>query len=493
MPAPGPGTRFSRRLGFRLTAGYLAFFTFLLIFVGLSFRSTLITIQESQVKDFLEEDRAALDGFLRQTGAGLAWDYDANNPQDSFLVERLRRVFMLADQDGNVLDVSPAYRVIGLEPPSEIQRVLRSSEPVWRTRRDPWGTDYLIRLGAFIAPDGKRYFVAQGRNMALTEATAAQFTWHYFSALPVIVLVGGLLGWFMTKRGLQPLNQVALTSDSITSSNLSLRIPLRNAGDELDRLIDTFNRMIERLENSFQQMRQFTADVSHELRTPITAVRGQLEVALMTAQGEEPLRDAILTALEETERLTDFVKAMLQLSQAESGQLVLRKEPQDLCALALDILDQYRLAAEEAGLRLVTKLPPQCVAEVDRIQFERLLSNLLSNAIKYTPSGGEVRLELWSNDYRVEMTVEDSGRGIPSEYLSHVFDRFYRVPSTDSSVTRGMGLGLSFVAWIVKAHSGRIDVTSAPGKGSRFVVTLPLSSAPAGAISNHMRRASNGH
>jgi heavy metal sensor kinase len=343
----------------------------------------------------------------------------------------------------------------------------------------------MIRLGTFTEPGGKRYFVAQGRNMALTEATATQFTWRYFSALPVMVLVGGLLGWFLTKRGLQPLNQVALTSDSITSSNLSLRIPSRNAGDELDRLIDTLNRMIERLENSFRQMRQFTTDVSHELRTPITAVRGQLEVALMTAQGEEQLREAILTALEETERLSDFVKAMLQLSQAESGQLILRKEPVDLCVVAEGILDQYRLPAEEGGLRLVTKLPPQCVAEVDRIQFERLLSNLISNSIKYTPAGGEVRLTLWSNQYRVEMTVEDTGRGIPQEHLSHIFDRFYRVPSTDSSDARGIGLGLSFVAWIVKAHSGRIDVSSTPGQGTRFVVTLPLSSEPLPDASTH--------
>ncbi len=485
MASRGPRTRFTRRLSFRLTASYLAFFTFLLIVLGLLFRSTLVNIQESQSKELLEDDRATLDGFLRLTSSGLAWVYDASSPQDSFLVERLRRVFMLADAQGNLLQTSPGYRVIGLEPPSEIQRVLRSNTPVWKTRVDPWGTSYMIRMGTFVEPGGKRYFVAQGRNMALSEATANQFTWLYFSALPVMVLVGGLLGWFMTRQGLQPLNQVAQTSDSITSSNLSLRIPQRDAGDELDRLIDTFNRMIERLENSFQQMRQFTTDVSHELRTPITAVRGQLEVALMTAQGEEQLREAILTALEETERLSDFVKAMLHLSQAESGQLVLRKDPQDLCAIAENILDQYRLSAEEGGLRLDAKLAPQCVAEVDRIQFERLLSNLLSNAIKYTPAGGEVRLTLSSNASCVKMIVEDTGRGIPPEHLPHIFDRFYRVPSTDSSDARGIGLGLSFVAWIVKAHGGRIDVASTPGQGTRFVVTLPSSAALMLASSAH--------
>ena len=479
MPSLGSRTRFTRQLGFRLTAGYLVFFTFLHIVVGLFFRNTLIRVQESQMRELIEDDWATLRGFLRQTDAGLVWTYNANSPQDSFLVERLQRVLLLADQKGNLLQVSPGYRVIGVEPPSEIRRVLQSRTPVWKVSRDPWGTNYMIRMGTLTLPGGRLYFVAQGRNMAVTEATVRQFTWQYFSGLPVIVLVGGLLGWLLAKQVLQPLQQVVRTSESITGSNLSLRIPMRNAGDELDRLIDTFNRMIERLENSFQQMRQFTADVSHELRTPITAVRGQLEVALLTAQGEEQLRDAILTALEETERLSDFVKAMLQLSQAESGQLVLCKAPRDLCMIARDVLDQYRIPAEDAGLRLVADLPSQCIGEVDRIQFERLLSNLLSNAVKYTPSGGEVRVELQSGEHQVKLAVADTGRGIPREHLPHIFDRFYRVPSTDSSDTRGIGLGLSFVAWIVKAHGGSIDVTSTPGRGARFLVTLPLSSAPA--------------
>lgn len=482
MPAPGRGPRFSRRLGFRLMAGYLLFFTLLLVVAGLFFRNTLIGIQDSQARELLEGDRAALTGFLRETPEGLVWQYDSSDPQDSFLVERLQRVFVLADADGTVLQVSPGYRVIGVEPLAEIRRVLRSRGPVWVTRKDPWGTNYLIRMGTLVEQGGKRYFIAQGRNMALNEATVQQFTWQYFSGLPLIVLVGGLLGWFLTRQGLRPLDEVVRAADSITGSNLNLRIPARGAGDELDRLIDTFNRMIERLENSFEQMRQFTADVSHELRTPITAVRGQLEVALMTARSEQQLRDAIQTALEEAERLSDFVKAMLQLSQAESGQLALKREPRDLCPIAQEVLDQYRPTAEEAGLSLKIDLPERCAAEVDRIQFERLLSNLLSNAINYTPPGGEVRCRLRRSPQSVELSVEDTGRGIPGEHLPRIFERFYRVPSANTSDARGMGLGLSFVAWIVKAHGGAIDVTSEPGQGSRFLVTLPSVSSAAPAL-----------
>ena len=479
MPARGPKTRFSRRLGVRLTAGYLLFFALLLVVVGLFFLSTLNDTQNNQARELLEGDRTAISGFLRETPEGLVWQFDESDPLDSFSVERLQRVFILADQDGNLLQVSPAYRAIGVEPLSEILRVLRSDAPVWVNRRDPWGTNYLVRMGTLTGSEGKRYFVAQGRNVALNDATIRQFALQYFSSLPVIVVVGGLLGWFMTRQGLRPLDEVVRAADSITGSKLSLRIPARGAGDELDRLIDTFNRMIERLENSFEQMRQFTTDVSHELRTPITAVRGQLEVALMTARSEQQLRDAIQEALEEAERLSNFVRAMLQLSQAESGQLALKRETQDLCPVAREILDQYRPAAEEARLSLKTDFPAQCIGEVDRIQFERLLSNLIANAINYTPPGGEVRCRLSGGPQGVELCVEDTGRGIPQEYLPRIFERFYRVPSTNTTDARGIGLGLSFVAWIVKAHGGTIDVSSELDKGTRFLVKLPSVPSPA--------------
>ena len=206
MPAEGLQKKFSRDLRFRLTAGHLVFLVFLLVVVGLFFRSTLVVVQESQARELLDEDFAALSTFLQRGESGLVWNYDSSNPQDSFLVERLQRVLLLADEDGNLLQVSPAYRVIGVESSGDIRRVLRTGGPAWATRSDPWGTNYLIRMGVFMEPGGQRYFVAQGRNTVLTEATVRQFTWRYFAALPVIVLAAGLLGWLLTRRGLKPLN-----------------------------------------------------------------------------------------------------------------------------------------------------------------------------------------------------------------------------------------------------------------------------------------------
>src|SRR3954462_3944885 len=169
----------------------------------------------------------------------------------------------------------------------------------------------------------------------------------------------------MAGRALTPVKDVALAAQRISGSNLSLRISTRHAGDELDYLILTFNRMIERLEATFQQMKQFSADVSHELRTPITAIRGQLEVALFTAKTTDQYREAMFNALQDIDRLSQIVRALLLLSQAESGQLVLQKSRLNLCSVVDDLVEQFQIPAEEAGIQLTADLPPECIAEVD--------------------------------------------------------------------------------------------------------------------------------
>jgi heavy metal sensor kinase len=468
-------------LGFRLNAWNLAFFALLLLLIGVAFRQILVSIQQGQAREALEGEWGALRGRLEILGGVAVWTYDADDPEGAYLVGHLRQVLLVADLKGRVLEISPLYQQIGPDSPADIQAVARSRALVWRIHRTPHGDAYLARAGLFADPDGRQYYVSIGRALNADEAVINRFTWTYFSLVPLILLLRSVVSVYLTKRALRPLIDVARATELITGENLSHRVQLRGAGDELDRLTENFNRMVERLEDSFQQMRQFTTNVSHELRTPITAIRGQLEVALMTSTSEEQLREAMLTALEATERLSRFVNAMLQLAQAESGQLAPRKERLDLCAMAREVLEQMRIPAEEARVRLLAELPERCLAAVDRTQFERLLCNLLENGIKYTPENGEVRLSLRHNETEVSIVVEDTGRGMPAGHLPHIFERFYRIPNMDSIDQRGLGLGLSFVAWIVKVHAGRIEVASTEGQGSRFAVTLPLAAGqPAG-------------
>jgi heavy metal sensor kinase len=469
--------RITRSLRFRLTVGYTLFFCVMLIGVGAVYRQKLDASLNAQIRDGLEQEWAAAKGYLRIEKGVPHWYFDRADPDESFIVGRIRRVYMLTDAKGNVMEISEVYSSIGADTPAEIAAAIRRPQPSFRVRKNTQGVPFLIYSGLVYDEDHtKQYFLAIGRGLADNRLILDQFTWTYIAVIPLVVLSGCLLGWYLAARALTPVLEVAQAAARISGSNLSLRIPSRGAHDELDYLIETFNRMIDRLEQSFNQMRQFSTDVSHELRTPITAIRGQLEVALFTASTVEQYREAMLNSLQDVERLSKIVRALLLLSQAESGQLALQKTRLDLCELVADVVDQFQIPYEAAHVHLTADLPPECPANVDRIQIERMLSNLLSNAMKFTPAGGEVRVRLRRQEDALELAVEDTGYGIPTDHLSHIFDRFYRVPGRDSSgPERGLGLGLSFVSWIAKAHNGSVDVESTPGKGSRFVVSLPVS------------------
>lgn len=464
--------RFTRGLRFRLAFSYVFFFTILLVLLGIVFRQTLSATFESQMESILQEEWGAAKGYLRTGPTGPDWFYDKMDPDETFTVERIRRVYLLADTQGHPLQHSLIYDSIGLDSPAEIQAILRSGQPATQIRKDAAGIPYLIHSGLMIDERGNKYYLAIGRAIDQNNRVIRDFTLNYLILVPIVILLSGLLGWFLAGRALDPVNSVAETAQRITHSSLHMQIPTRKAGDELDRLIEAFNHMMMRLNRSFEQIRQFSTDVSHELRTPLTVVRGQLEVALFTAQNVEQYREAMAEALEGVDRLSNIVRALLMLSQAETGQLVLQRTHLDFGELVRDLVDQHQIPAEAQGLHLSAELPRGCTIHADRIQIERLVSNLLGNAIKYTPSGGSVKVSLKSEDGYVKLIVADTGVGIAPDHLPHIFDRFYRVPSADPE--KGLGLGLSFVAWIVKAHGGTVDVESELGKGTCFVVRLPV-------------------
>jgi heavy metal sensor kinase len=494
--------RLTRGLRFRLTASYALFFALLLITVAVLFRQRLESVQRQEVQDTLESNWRAMKGYLRielnrETNKYFAsWYYDPEDPDEAKIVLDLQHVYVVTDTDGNVVlnaksqnpEISTTYDDIGadkqfIRESARAALASRKPQPSFRERTDSSGERYLIRSGIVYAEaagtgaqgHGPPFYVALGVPIQQNQRVLRAFTLAYVAIIPTALILGCALGWFMAGNALKPVKDVAQAAQRISGFNLSLRIPMRQADDELDYLIVTFNRMIERLETSFQQMKQFSTDVSHELRTPITAIRGQLEVALFTAKTTEQYREAMFNALQDIDRLSQIVRALLLLSQAETGQLVLQKVRLDLSEVIREIVDQFQIPAEEAGVHLTAALPRECFAAIDRVQIERMLTNLLSNALKFTPHGGEVRVGVHCLGERAQLTVEDTGRGIAPEFLPHIFDRFYRVPTTGTAPgpDQGLGLGLSFVAWIVKAHTGTIEVTSTPGQGTRFTINLP--------------------
>jgi heavy metal sensor kinase len=478
----------TRGLRFTLTAVYTLVFTLLLVAVTLYFRQTLANSLDEQAHDDLEQNWAVVKAYLRivndvgQTNYHAVWQYDRDDPDEKSAVASVQKVYFIADGEGHVLpgESSSNDESLGLDKADEIRSVLQANGAVWSNKTDSDGVPYLIRA-SYVNGDeapGRKFYVAIGTSLAGNRQVLNSFTLRVVALVPVVILTGCIMGWIFAGRALTPVLEVARTAESISGSNLSLRIPVRGAGDEIDRLIETFNQMIERIEVNFNQVRQFSTDVSHELRTPITVVRGQLEVALFTAKTVEQYRDAIVDSLSDIERLSQIVRALLLLSQAETGQVILQKQQLDLVEVVDGIVDQFQIPAEGADVTLrFIKHAARCDGEFDLVQIERMLSNLLSNAVKFTPAGGEVQVSIDRRDDMAEIRVEDTGEGIPPEHLPHIFDRFYRVrgPGEQASPEKGLGLGLSFVAWIVRAHSGTVNVQSEPGKGTTFIVRVPLS------------------
>ena len=290
----------------------------------------------------------------------------------------------------------------------------------------------------------------------------------------VAMAIAGVVGWLTTRRALAPLGAVTQTALRITrADDLSRRISyLGPPDDEVGQLIHAFNQTLHRLENLFNTQRRFLADVGHELRTPLTVIKGNVDLMQRIGSFDEES----LTSIEnEVDRLTRMVGDLLLLAQAESGKLPLDIHLIELDTLVLEVLNQMSvLAREKLTLRLGEIDQVLICGDQDRLK--QVLVNLVGNAINYTPSEGVVTIGLGKVDNQSKLTIQDTGPGIPSEDLPHVFERFYRGEKsrTRSRDGKGFGLGLSIAYWIVRNHGGSIEVESTEGKGTTFCVWLPL-------------------
>ncbi len=468
-----------RTLRFRLAATFLLLLTAVLLVMGFVGISTLRTVLANQSVDELNEQLGSLKGWIQfyDDSGKPYWSADLTDPDERAEVSRLQAVYVIADDQGRTELGSSESALKQLDDRktilSELVRMQQTHEPVMKIVVDADKVPYQVISSTMTDPKrGRKWYVAEGRSLSDDRTVLRHFKRNYWVLLfPIALLACAVVSWYSAASILRALSSVERAAQEITGSSLGLQIPKRGADDELDRLIDSFNAMSGRLKASFEQMRQFSTDVSHELRTPLTAIQGQLEVALFTATRKEHLQEAIENALQDVERLSNLVRALLLLSQSESGQIQMNKGALDLAALTRDLVDQFQIPAEAHDIKLTHSAAAPVLCEADRTQMERVITNLLSNAIKYTPKGGWVRACAEPAGGSVRLVVEDSGVGIPQDHLPHIFDRFYRVP--DPNPEKGLGLGLSFVAAIVKAHGGEIRVRSETGKGSRFEVLLP--------------------
>lgn len=290
----------------------------------------------------------------------------------------------------------------------------------------------------------------------------------------IAMAIAGIVGWLTTQRALAPLEAVTQTALRITrADDLSRRISYQGPpDDEVGQLIHAFNQTLHRLENLFNTQRRFLADVGHELRTPLTVINGNVDLMQRIGSFDE---ESLASIKNEVDRLTRMVGDLLLLAQAESGKLPLDIHLVELDTLLLEVLNEMSVLAREKLLLRLGEIDQVLVCG-DQDRLKQVLVNLVGNAINYTPSGGVVTLGLGKVEDQARLTIQDTGPGIPSEDLPHVFERFYRGEKsrTRSRDGKGFGLGLSIAYWIIRNHGGSIEVESTMGEGSTFSVLLPL-------------------
>lgn len=322
--------------------------------------------------------------------------------------------------------------------------------------------------------------------MSLHDVEATLLTARYAIGLGVAftLLLAAGVGAFMSHAALRPIDQITQTALQISrAEDLSRRLPTLRTQDELARLTDTFNEMLGRLEELFQQQQRLVADVSHELRTPLTTLRGNLDLLRrgMEQLPPEDIQDILQTMEGEITRMSRLVADLLLLSQADAG-VQIKKEVVELDAVLLDVYRQALLMAD--GVRVELGHEDRALVLGDRDRLHQLLLNLVDNAIKYTPAGGTVRLSLYRREDWVQVSVADTGVGIAKEDLPHIFERFYRSDRARSRQTGGTGLGLSIAKWIAEAHGGHLTVESELGVGSTFTLWLRPYAPRAGTAEN---------
>ena len=467
-----------RPLGLRtqLTVFYTAILALLLSALGVVYYQVLARQLDAGATADLEDITSGLHGYLQFSDAGPSISYDQGDPGEAAFVEGASRYYQIYDAaSGQLLAQSPALAPLGLHyTPAEVQSFRESPGVV------DMQTDHgRIRLSSSILSpgDGRTYLLQVGVALDPIDSALQRFVRLLLWSLPTGLFFALILGRWMAARALVPLVRMAAATRRIDVTGLQRRLPLRGAGDELDEVAGAFNETLGRLEQTVAEMRQFSTAIAHELRTPLAVMRGQTEMALMQAKTPEDYRRGLTDQLEELDTLSRLVSQLLTLARAEAGEIPLQRSPVDLSALATSIVEQLEPVAQATGCSLAAEVGGPVVVLGDAGWLERLLLNLLDNAIKFTPGGGRISVRVSREGHEAVLAVRDTGIGIASDALPHVFERFFRGDPSRSAGVEGAGLGLSLVKWIADHHGATVSAESHPNDGSTFTVRIPAASS----------------
>ena len=398
-----------------------------------------------------------------------------------FAPEASGRYIRITRSDGTVLyqsgePLDGSFDPAGITPPPHERGIRREILPAgeemqFATVGISPSSNPALNASSIGAP---QYLVEAGESLAPAFTELHRLLLLLALGFLIVTLVALAGGYVLVGRALRPVEEITRRAEGITSRNLSERLPVAPTGDEFEHLSQALNRMIARLDETFQNNRRFLADASHELRTPLTILRSELESMVQRPGSHPDFQETMGNLLEEVQRLARIVESLFALSRLDAGLAVAATSHFDFARLAATTAEQMCLLGEDKGVKITCETLVPVFLDGDSGRFKQVIVNLLDNAIKYTPAGGTVTLAVREQQGEAICEVSDNGIGIPAAAIPHVFDRFFRVDQARTRELGGAGIGLSIVKAICTAHNGRVEVESTEGRGSCFRVRLPL-------------------
>jgi heavy metal sensor kinase len=480
----------------RLTAWYSLVLAVILIFLAvltlLIYKRNIVQRTDANLIELADSFATTFATELPDNGNSYASPQSVEKAaRESMIEHRFRDTFFV------VVDVSGRVILSSLDLPGGIARRAHISPEIYSTKpfQELATNEFPLKQGLQTVPGGRDRFRAYGKDLPVGTQTYRLLILQslhpqeemledirntFLVAIPIALLLASAGGYFLARKSLAPVAAMASQARAISASNLQNRLEVTNKRDELGRLAESFNQLLERLEQSFERQQRFIADASHELRTPVAILRGEAEVTLAREdRSAEEYRESLGILRDESQRLARIVDDLFTLTRADGGEyrLTLRRHYFD--EVVADVLRRARSLAIAKNIRLVPAISSELPIRADEALLRRMLLNLIENAIKYTPPSGTISICCEQQGSEYVLSITDTGEGIPDELQQKVFERFFRVDkarSRSEGEPGGAGLGLSIARWIAEAHNGRLELSRSDATGSVFTVFLPATS-----------------
>jgi signal transduction histidine kinase len=452
---------------FRLTFLYAGIFTLSTLITFLVFYFKIHSVAMEDMSQELIEEAHKYSELMSEEGiaaikARIAEEAESEDPDEEF--------YRLLTLDGEVIastDMSSWGHVDIKDSLTELS--LGEAGHVFENLTLPDGEYKARMISAVIGPDA---VLQIGETFEEVDSYLQIFRNLFLVLLIIMMFLSAFTGWFMAKRALLDMEGVTDTAMEISRGAYDRRVMVKDRFEEIKRLGQVFNTMLDRIQNLLRSMREVNDNIAHDLRSPLTRIRGAAEMSLMSERSIDDYKNMAASTVEECDNLINMINTMLDITEIESGVSEPEIENINVAQLINEACELFSPIANEKKINMTVNLQEELILRGDRKKLQRIVSNLLDNALKYTPEGGKISISASSDRGKVQIIFEDTGIGITETDLPHIFERFYRCDSSRSQ--KGAGLGLSLAKVFTEAMNGTISVASSINRGSRFAVTFPI-------------------